>query len=207
MTDLAGFMRMAAKIPGWTRDDEAGALARVAYDLPPDAVIVEIGSFLGASCVLLAGARKLRGSGKVHCVDPFDLSGDRVSIPHYGAIIMAFGGRPPRELFDENIGDAGLADWVEVHQGRAQEMAVGWSAPIDLLFLDGDQSPAGARAAFEAWSPWLKQGGVIALHNSNPRDYAQEHDGHYRIVVREIRPPRYVDRRVIGTTTFARKAA
>ena len=77
---LDGCLRQSQAIPGWTRDAEAVALAKLAYRLPRNAVIVEIGSFLGSGAVLLAGARKLRGSGRVHCVDPFNGSGDSYSV-------------------------------------------------------------------------------------------------------------------------------
>jgi MMP 1-O-methyltransferase len=206
MEDLAAYLRLSETIPGWTRNDEAVALAEAAYSLGGEAVIVEIGSFFGSSTVFLAGARKLRGSGRVHCVDPFDGSGDSFSVPHYNAIIMAFGARPPREHFEKHVRDAGLSDWVEVHQGKAEEIASDWTAAIDLLVLDGDQSPAGARAAYLNWSPWLKPGGIIALHNSNPREYATDHDGHYLIATEEIQPPDYIERRLIGSITFAHKA-
>jgi predicted O-methyltransferase YrrM len=213
MNDLDAVLRLSEKIPGWTRAEEAVALARLAHGLAPDAVIVEIGSFFGSGAVLLAGACKLRGSGKVpgeakvHCVDPFDGSGDAFSVPHYSAIIANYGTRPLRELFDENIRDAGLSEWVVTHQGRAEAVAAEWSTPIDLLFLDGDQSPVGARSAFEAWAPWLRPGGMIALHNSNPRHYDAEHDGNYRLVLEEIQPPRYVDQQVVGSITFGRRAS
>jgi predicted O-methyltransferase YrrM len=207
MDDLAGYLSLSETIPGWTRYEEAKALAGMAHSLEGDAVIVEIGSFFGSSTVFLAGARKLKGAGKVHSVDPFDGSGDSFSVPHYNAIILAFGARSPREHFERNIRTAGLSDWVEVHQGTAEEIATGWTTAIDLLILDGDQSPAGVRAAYEGWSPWLKVGGVIALHNSSPREYGPEHDGHYRIATEEIQAPRYIDRRLVGSITFARKAA
>lgn len=207
MYDLTSYLRLSETIPGWTRNEEAEALARMTYSLEGEPVIVEIGSFFGSGAVFLAGSRKLRGSGKVHCVDPFDGSGDSFSVPHYRAIITTFAGRSIREHFDQNIRAAGLSDWVEAHQGKAEEIGTSWATPIDLLFLDGDQSPAGVRAAYEAWSPWLKSGGVIALHNSIPREYDPDHDGHYRIAVEEIQPPRYIDRYSVGSTTFARKAS
>jgi predicted O-methyltransferase YrrM len=206
MEDLAAYLRLSETIPGWTRNEEAEALAQMAYSLEGDAAVVEIGSFFGSSTVFLAGARKLRGAGKVHCVDPFDGSGDSYSLPHYHAIITAFGARSPREHFDRNIREAALSDWVEVHQGKAEEIAAGWTAAIDLLILDGDQSPAGVRAAYLGWSPWLKPGGIIALHNSNPREYAPDHDGHYLVATEEIQPPRYNERELIGSITFALKA-
>jgi predicted O-methyltransferase YrrM len=204
--DLAAYLRLSETIPGWTRNEEAEALAQMAYSLEGNAVIVEIGSFFGSSTVFLAGGRKLRGAGRVHCVDPFDGSGDSYSVPHYNAIITAFGARSPREHFDRNIRAAGLSDWVEVHQGKAEEIATDWKVAIDLLILDGDQSPAGVRAAYEGWSPWLKPGSVIALHNSNPREYGADHDGHYRVATEEIQPPRYIERHLVGSITFAVRA-
>ena len=204
--DLATYVRLSETIPGWTRGIEADALAEIAHSLEGDAVIVEIGSFLGSSTVFLAGTRKLHGAGRVHCVDPFDGSGDSFSVPHYDAIIQTLGAGSPREHFDRNIRAAGLSDWVEVHPGKAEQVATGWNLPIDLLVFDGDQSPAGVRAAYAGWSPWLKEGGVIALHNSDPHEYAPEHDGHYLIATEEIQPPCYIERRLVGSFTFARKA-
>jgi len=207
MEDLAAYLRLSETIPGWIRYEEAKALARTAYSLEGDAVIVEIGSFFGSSTVFLAGSRKLKGAGKVHCVDPFDGSGDSFSVPHYNAIILAFGARSPREHFERNIRSADLSDWIEVHQGTAEQIATNWTRAIDLLIFDGDQSPSGVRAAYDGWSPWLKPGGVIALHNSSPREYGPEHDGHYRIATEEIQAPQYVDRHLVDSITFAHKAA
>ncbi len=181
------------------------ALAETAYQLPTDTVIVEVGTFLGSGAVLLAGARKLRGSGKVHCVDPFNGSGDAFSVPHYDRIVRSLGQRSQRALFDENMQRMGLSEWIVVHQGTAREIAAGWSSLIDLLFLDGDQSPAGARGGFDAFSPWLKPGGILALHNSSPRIYEPDHDGYYRLAVQELKEPNYTDVRVVGSTTFGRK--
>ena len=203
---LGRYVSLARRIPGWVRGPEAVELARVARSLPAGAAIVEVGAFLGGSAVLLAGARKLSGSGKVHCVDPFDASGDAFSVPVYRAIERGLGGSLRRQ-FDDNIRRAGLSDWVETHQGTAAEIAAGWRQPIDMLFLDGDQSPAGARLAYERWAPFLRRGGIIALHNSRSGSYDDGHDGHRRLVVEAIRPPEYDDVRCVGTTTFARKTS
>ena len=60
---LGQYVWHSRQIQGWTRDDEAIRLAQVSQSLPADAVVVEIGTFLGCSTVLLAGGRKIRGSG------------------------------------------------------------------------------------------------------------------------------------------------
>jgi hypothetical protein len=93
-----------------------------------------------------------------------------------------------------------------VHQGRAIDVAANWKILIDLLLLDGDQSPEGARLAYNAWARFLKTDGIIVLRNTRAREFAEGHDGHRRLVLEEIRPPAYRDIRQVGATTFARKA-
>ncbi len=202
---LAAVIETSAVIPGWTRGGDAAAVAAASFALGADAVIVEIGVFLGCCTVLLAGARRLRGNGVVHCVDPFDASGDAFSLPYYREILDSLGAGSLRQHFDANIAHAGLAEWIAVHPGRATDIAAGWSQPIDLLLLDGDQSPEGARAAYQAWEPLLKPGGTIVLRNTRPRAYAAGHDGHRRLAVEEIVAENYVDIRQIEDTTVARK--
>lgn len=191
-------------VQGWTRGDEAWALARASHGLPDHAVIVEAGAFLGSGTILLAGARALRGHGVVHAIDPFDASGDAFSASHYAQIAQGLA-RSLRDQFDENMRAAGLDGFVRAHAGTAVGVASTWSQPVDLLFLDGDQSPAGAKAAFEAWLPHLKPGGVIALHNSGERVYAEGHDGYRRLALHELRSPAFREWRVAGSTTFARR--
>ena len=201
---LGPYLARAFSIPGWLGPEEGLALADACYALMSGAVVVEIGSFLGKSAVLLAGARKRRGSGRVHCVDPFDASGDAFSTPVYRSLAAA-DARPLRQRFQANIARSGLTDWVEIHEGLAGRVAATWTVPIDMLFLDGDQSPEGARLAYDAWAPFLRVGGVIALHNSTERVYAPGHDGHRLLAAHIVRPPRYGDVRHVDTTTFARK--
>jgi Methyltransferase domain len=155
--------------------------------------------------VLLAGARKLRQSGRGHTVDPFDGAGDGFSVPVYLGIRDALE-MPLRQRFKQNIRDADLGDWVAVHQGHATEISAGWTTPVDLLFLDGDESPAGASVAYGAWAPFLKVGGTIAIHNSRPGVYAKSHDGLMRLANATIRLPDYAHVRLVGSTTLARKA-
>jgi hypothetical protein len=138
-------------------------------------------------------------------VDPFDCSGDDYSNPFYTKMLAEAGGGSLRARFEENIRLAGLENWVEVHEGRAEDVARGWSTSIDMLTLDGDQSPVGARTAYESWSPFVRAGGTIAIHNCAPREYEPSHEGNRLIVVTEILPPVFTDIRLVGATTFARR--
>jgi hypothetical protein len=73
---ISQWLERSALIPGWLRSEGAREMANVVLRLPPECTIVEIGAFMGSTTILLAGLRKSCGSGVVHCVDPFDGSGD-----------------------------------------------------------------------------------------------------------------------------------
>lgn len=192
-------------VPGWRGRNELETFAKVSRGLPVDAVIVEIGVFFGSGTISVAGARQIIGSGSVFCVDPFDGSGDDFSSPYYADIIHKRSELTPRGHFENNLKNAGLSDRVQIYEGLAQSAAVDWSTPIDMLFLDGDQSPVGARAAYESWVPWLKKGGIIALGNSNERVYDPTHMGNRLLVLNEIAPPNYDSVQCVDGATFARK--
>lgn len=203
---MRSYVELAARVPGWTRGVAADELAIACRSLTGEAVIVEIGAFMGSATVVLGGSRRLAGRGMVHSIDPFDGSGDEFSTPVYSEMVEDVG-VTQRERFDRSIAEADVADRVTVHTGTAQSVIGSWSTPIDLLLLDGDQSPAGARSAFDLWEPWLHTGGVIAITNSAPRSFAPDHDGQFLVADRLVVAPRFRDRRIVGSWTFAVKAA
>jgi MMP 1-O-methyltransferase len=206
LASLIDVVAAALAIPNWWRKENAQEICRLSYLLPENAVIVEIGSFLGAGTILLAGPRKLRRSGTVFSVDPFDCSGDSFSVPYYKSIVAQLGGGNPREYFEANLQRLNLRDCVEVCQGRATEIAQGWNLPVDFLVMDGDQSPKGVEQAYQSWIPFLRPGGFIAAHNSAPGDYGPDHDGHRLLASRSLMAPKFANVRLIGETTLARCA-
>jgi len=201
------YLGLSERVPGWTRGAEAQALIRTAYELPDHPIVVEIGAFLGSGSILLAGARKLRRSGRVHCVDPFDASGDAFSVPHYQGILTDYGNTPQIQIFRNNLLRAGLANWFTAHPGPAEKIGSAWNNPVDMIFMDGDQSPEGVLSAWEVWERWLKSDGVLALHNSNSREYAPGHDGHFRLGQSLLAGSDYVLSEEAGSTSFFRKRA
>lgn len=203
---ISAIIAASAEIPGWTKGDDAREVALASHALGDHPTLVEVGVFMGRCSVLLAGPRRLRGSGKLHCVDPFDCSGDAFSIPHYEKALQATGHDNLETVFRMNMERCGIDTWIDVHRGPANQIARNWTAPIDLLLLDGDQSPEGARAAYEAWVPFLKEGGVIILRNTKDRAFAEGHDGHRRLALTSLVPPLFTQRRQVGATTFAVKA-
>jgi MMP 1-O-methyltransferase len=201
---LGQYVAQARLVEGWTTPDELISLGKISWDLPHNAKIVEIGSFLGRSSIIISGSRKMKGSGILHCIDPFDASGEEYSVQTYKNIerqsVLTL-----RSRFDQHIRQSELEAWVKVHAGTAESVAIGWTEPIDMLFLDGDQSPDGVRSAYDLWSPFLKPGGVIAIHNSGDRVYDSDHIGHRKLVLEVIHEPEYRDIFCINSTTVAYK--
>jgi len=204
---LEEILAASAAIPGWTSDEDARQLALASYRSSENATIVEVGVFMGRSTVLLAWPRKLCGSGKVHCVDPFDCSGDAFSVPYYIQELQGSGYASVGAAFQNHMSALRLLPWIEVHIGAACNVAAEWLQSIDLLMLGGDQSDVGARAAYEAWIPFLKVGGTIVLQNTRDRIYAEGHEGNRRLAVEELVAPAFDSVRQVGATTFAVKSA
>jgi hypothetical protein len=71
--------------------------------------------------------------------------------------------------------------------------------------MDRDQPPDGVSAAYESWAPRLKPNGILALYNSNPREFAPGHDGHFRLRERPLAASDYSLIEEVGSTSFFRK--
>ena len=181
-------------------------MVRAALALDGDPVIVEIGIFMGRSTAILAGARRRRGSGRVWCVDPFDCSGDDYSTPIYADELTASKQGSLETVFRGNMARLGLTDWIEVVRGSSAAVVRDWTRPIDLLLLDADYSPEGARAIFEEWIPFLKPGGLLMLPSTKDRAHAPGHDGNRRLVVEKLVPPLFASVHTINELTIAERA-
>ncbi len=201
---LDDYLSIALQIPGWVDRNELMYKAKIMQQLPVNPVIVEIGCFLGRSTIVMAGVRKMIGNGIVHVIDPFDASGDTFSVPFYKLITNKIN-QSILDEFQENISQLKLQDYIQVHKGTAESIIHNWDTPIDFLILDGDQSPAGARSAYDLWFPFLKTGGYLCLHNSGDRVYLPGHDGHRRIFLEAVHSPAFSNIHTEKKTSFARK--
>ena len=200
---VAGIVASSAAVTGWVAGKAAREMVLLSMTLADGAIIVEVGVYMGRSTVLLAGGRRFRGNGVVHCVDRFDCSGDAFSTPYYTNGLRATGKDSVEQVFRENMSKEGLMNWIEIHKGAARDVVANWTQNIDILLLDGDHSREGALEAYNLWIPFLKKGGVIILHNSRDRAYAEGHDGNRRLVEEQIISPRFSAIRLIDDTTFA----
>jgi predicted O-methyltransferase YrrM len=160
MANKAKFANIAAYecIDGFLQPNEAFTLYKTARNLPPDSVIVEIGSWKGKSTYCLAKGLK---SGKVCAIDPFDASGDAASASIYH---QKKDKEPLIQQFKDNMEKLGVLDKIEILQGFSNDF-VGKIPQIDFLFIDGDHSKEGCEFDFLSYAPYVKPGGYIALHD------------------------------------------
>jgi len=145
--EVAQALRVAWKIPGLYRKAEAGYLYRLARRR---GTLVEIGVWMGRTTSLLLQAAGVWGA-RVVSIDPFGPMPNghaQASAERWRANLRGVGLTPPRLL--EMDSDQAAADWAD---------------EIALLFIDGDHARAGVASDLEKWTPFVKVGGVVALHD------------------------------------------
>ena len=131
---------------------EAALLAELARD---KRVAVEIGVYEGSSAVVLC--RALPPDAELHLIDPF--TGNAL-LPGWRGVPFA-----TRRV----VGRAARARGgprVHWHIALSDEVAAGWSRPVDLVFIDGDHSEGGCRLDWDLWSRLVAPGGVVVFHDA-----------------------------------------
>lgn len=164
----------AQSVAGFLAPKEFRALGMLAACAPREGVIVEIGSFKGKSTLALAAVSAQYGLGPVVSIDPH--TSPSVTDPDFHGHSSSF------EEFVANLRAAGLEKQVEIHRAFSGEAATGWDRPIRMLWIDGDHTYKGAKQDFDLFSPYLVEGGIIALHDTLAKDF----DGPIRVFVEDI---------------------
>jgi hypothetical protein len=52
------------------------------------------------------------------------------------------------------------------HVERSEDTARGWSAPLDLVFIDGDHAEDATRRDWADWHPHVVPGGHVLFHDA-----------------------------------------
>lgn len=193
---MADVESLAAGVPGWSPVDELFTLAVLAHitaDLGGD--IVEVGSWLGRSAVVLGAAARETG-GHVHCIDLFpgrddwypnadgsfsclvDIDGRRHggyqeqtvwAAPFHAQLAPRYEETPDlMEAFETNVRARGLDTFITAHRGTSATFAA--SRPADfrarLLFIDGDHGYRAVVDDIDRLLPFLVPGGWICFDDA-----------------------------------------
>jgi predicted O-methyltransferase YrrM len=136
-------------IPTYTLSKELIMLYKLSNSLNSSAILVEIGSYIGASSLLIAKA--IDKSSKLYCVDTW--MNDAMTEGNWDSFL----------IFDRNINS--VKDRIIPIRSKSVDAADNFNYLIDFIFIDGDHSYSGVKADVEAWFPKLKPGGIIVMHD------------------------------------------
>jgi predicted O-methyltransferase YrrM len=135
--------------------EERISLLNISKNLSKNNVIVEIGSYLGASSVILAiGAKQT--NGHLYCVDTWQNDA------------MSEGKRDTYGQFQTNTNN--LTKWITPKKGYSEDIAREFLDKIDLLFIDGDHSYDSVKNDLDIWLPKLNENAWVIMHDSGWAD-------------------------------------
>jgi hypothetical protein len=139
-------LSVAEHVEGFTTPGELSLLYHMALHAPGEGRIVEIGSYLGRSTIVLARACADTGGRPVVAVDP-----------HTAA--LGIDGRPPRDTkgdFLANLEQAGVSEHVQLEHATSVEAAREWGGdPIRMEFVDGWHTREAVLEDVHSWAAWF----------------------------------------------------
>ena len=132
-------------------------------------VIVEIGSFLGRSSVVIARAAK-ENQDDVYCIDIWDNS-VYLALPeerrqHYRKQVVI-----PQNTFKQfiaNMKAAGVYDVITPIRGKSECVAKTWDEPIKLLFIDACHEYEYVIKDCLLWKDHIVKDGFLLFHDYDP---------------------------------------
>jgi len=138
----------------WQVRSEIVSLASLVRQAQPK-VVVEIGTAMGGTLFLWCANAALDA-----VIVSIDLpNGDHGGgYPYWKTFLYRSFARPRQEVFLFR-GDSHSSEML----GRLESALNG--RQIDYLFIDGDHTYEGAKKDFESYSPLVRHGGIIALHD------------------------------------------
>lgn len=146
--------------------------------------VVEIGVYEGASAIALLQA--VGPGAELHLIDPFG--------HHPDALPGGWGAseRATRRLVARAARRLGeRAPSIHWHVALSREVAERWSGgEVDVVFIDGDHSEAGCDVDWACWSPLVRRGGCVVLHDARAdRPGGRGLPGPTAVVARRLRDP------------------
>jgi predicted O-methyltransferase YrrM len=149
------------KVRGHLLDADKAVLSKYARALKKQSTIVEIGSFLGLSAIIMGSSNR---QCRIICIDPCDLSGEEASASMYTR--DGYQGRWQFRTLKFNL--VLYAVRAEIIRATSHEAIKQFSSRCQLLFVDGDHSYEACLQDVALYGKWLDTGGILILHDARP---------------------------------------
>jgi predicted O-methyltransferase YrrM len=192
---------------GFMPPDEGVALHEAALLVADSAApMLEIGSYCGKSGIYLGSAAKERNTilfaldhhrGSEENQPGWEWHEPDLVDPEVGVIDTL-----PR--FRRTIFDAGLEGTVVALVGDSPTVGSRWAIPLSFLFIDGGHGSEPAHRDFELWTPWIEDGGILAIHDVFP-DPADGGRPPYEIYCRAIESGEFTEISATGSLRVLRR--
>ena len=170
---------IALATKGFMPPDEGDALYEAAITAGsrlPGLPMVEVGSYCGRSTVWLGAAARACGT-VLYAVDHHGGSEENQAgwEWHDKEVVNEAGRIDTLPFFRATMQRAALTDVVRERVGDSHEIGRQWKEKLSMCFVDGGHGRQVARGDFEAWSPHVAVGGLLAIHDvfEHPRDGGQ----------------------------------
>ena len=128
--------------------------------------LLEVGTYCGKSALYLGDAAR-NGGQVLFSVDHHRGSEEnQEGWEHHDPDVVDANGRMDTLPFARQaLAAAKLEEHVVLVVGASTSVARVWGAPLSLLFIDGGHGAEVAWADYDAWTPKLAPGGILAIHD------------------------------------------
>jgi predicted O-methyltransferase YrrM len=202
-------LRQAAEAAtGFMPPEEGLALYRTAAAYAPRGPVLEIGTYCGKSTIYLAAAAR-DADRMVITVDHHRGSEENQPGWEYHDTTLVderTGLLDTLPRFRATLAATGLESRVIAVVGRSAQVAGLWRTPLGMLFIDGGHTDTAAQADYANWSPWVTQGGALAIHDVFP-DPADGGQAPYTIYQRALSSGEFTEVSVHGSLRVLQRTA
>jgi len=145
-------------------DLEKKYLHELATLIPNEGIVLEVGTFLGASSSIMAHANP---NITIHTIDMYWDDHDRDRPWVQDILNSALGKSQPRTL--ESVFKL-VSEYknIKLYKGFSPKDFLYWNIEIDLYFEDGFHTNPRLENNINFWSKFIKSGGYLVLHDHRP---------------------------------------
>jgi predicted O-methyltransferase YrrM len=207
---LDALLASARAARGFMPDDEGLALyeAALAAGSSPAAkpvVLLEVGSWCGKSATYLGAAAEATGAQLISVDHHHGSEENQSGWEHHDTTLIdpADGRLNTLPQWQRTIADAQLESTVVGLVGPSLVVAAHFPVELDLLFIDGGHGHDVAWADYHAWTPKVRSGGTLLIHDVFP-DPADGGRPPYEIYCAALESGRFSDVRAVGSLRVLR---